>query len=170
MTASMDIRPEQPADATDIARVTAAAFAQAQHSSGTEAAIVSGLREAGALALSLVAVDGGAVIGHVAFSPVGVGEEPGAWYGLGPVSVQPDHQRSGIGRALIEDGLARLRQGGAAGVVVLGDPAYYSRFGFVSDGGLRYGDVPAVYLQWLAFGLAAAPRGELRYHPAFGAA
>lgn len=164
---SIDIRLERPGDEAEIAEVTATAFAKAQHSSGTEAAIVSGLRAAGALSLSLVAVESGGVIGHVAFSPIEIAEAMGAWYGLGPVSVLPLRQRRGIGGALIEEGLARLRASGAAGVVVLGDPAFYHRFGFASDGGLRFGDVPPAQLQWLAF-KAATPRGEVRYHPAFG--
>jgi predicted N-acetyltransferase YhbS len=98
---------------------------------------------------------------------VEIAEATGAWHGLGPVSVTPARQRRGIGGALIEEGLAQLRGSGAAGVVVLGDPAFYHRFGFASDGGLRFGDIPPSYLQWLAFS-AATPRGELRYHAAFG--
>ncbi len=164
---SIDIRLERPGDEAEIAEVTAAAFARAQPSSGAEPGIVSGLRAAGALALSLVAVEGSGIIGHVAFSPIEIGEAMGAWYGLGPVSVLPPRQRRGIGGALIEEGLAQLRASGAAGVVVLGDPAFYHRFGFASDGGLRFGDVPPSHLQWLAF-TAATPRGEIRYHPAFG--
>lgn len=164
---SIDIRLERPGDEAEIAEITTAAFAKAQHSSGAEAAIVSGLREAGALSLSLVAVEGGGVIGHVAFSPIEIAEVMGAWYGLGPVSVSPLRQRRGIGGALIEEGLAQLRASGATGVVVMGDPAFYHRFGFASDGELRFGDAPPAALQWLAF-KAAAPRGEVRYHPAFG--
>ncbi|WP_441512938.1 GNAT family N-acetyltransferase [Bosea sp. TAF32] len=163
----IDIRLERPGDEAEIAEVTTAAFATAPHSSGTEAAIVSGLRGAGALSLSLVAIEGGGVIGHVAFSPIEIAEAMGAWHGLGPVSVSPLRQRHGIGGALIEEGLAQLRASGAAGVVVLGDPAFYSRFGFASDGGLRFGDVPPSQLQWLSF-KAVTPRGEVRYHPAFG--
>jgi len=164
---SIDIRLERPGDEAEIAEVTTTAFAKAQHSSGTEAAIVSSLREAGALSLSLVAVEGGVVIGHVAFSPIEIAEAMGAWYGLGPVSVSPPRQRRGIGGALIEEGLAQLRASGAAGVVVLGDAAFYHRFGFASDGGLHFGDIPPDYLQSLAF-KAVTPRGEVRYHPAFG--
>lgn len=164
---SIDIRPERPGDEAEIAEITTAAFAQAQHSSGTEAAIVSGLRDAGALSLSLVAIQGGGVVGHVAFSPVEIREATGAWYGLGPVSVSPLQQRRGIAGALIEEGLGKLHTSGATGVVVLGDPDFYHRFGFASDGGLRFGDVPPAYLQWLAF-RAVTPRGEVRYHPAFG--
>lgn len=163
---SMDIRRERPGDEAEIAEIITAAFAKARHGSGTEATIVSGLREAGALSLSLVAVEGGSVIGHAAFSPVEIAQAAGGWYGLGPVAVSPPRQRHGIGGALIEEGLAQLRASGAAGAVVLGDPGFYHRFGFVSDGGLRFGDVPPAYLQWLAF-VAATPRGEVRYHPAF---
>jgi putative acetyltransferase len=96
----------------------------------TEHQIVRGLREAGALKLSLVATMDGRVVGHVAFSPVMVGAQDPGWWGIGPVSVAPAHQRSGIGSSLIRSGLRRLRESGVAGCVVLGDPAHYGRFGF----------------------------------------
>ncbi|TPE49373.1 GNAT family N-acetyltransferase [Amaricoccus solimangrovi] len=161
------IRPERPADAGPIRAVTKAAFATAPHAAGTEAEIIEGLRVAGALALSLVAEEGGEVIGHVAFSPVTIGGAAG-WFGLGPVSVRPDRQRAGIGRALIGAGLARLRAWGAAGCVLVGDPDYYRRFGFASDPGVSYPGVPGEYVLRLV--LAGPPaRGAAVFHPAFGA-
>ena len=87
---------------------------------------------------------------------------------MGPVAVRPDRQRSGIGQALIRAGLERLRATGAQGCVVLGDPAYYVRFGFKSDPELRYGDAPAGYFQRLIFG-GERSTGEVDYHPAFSA-
>ncbi len=179
----IEIRPERSDDADAIRAVTRAAFAGAAHSSGTEAAIIDALRAAGVLTVSLVALQNGAIVGHVAFSPVTIDGQAGAWFGLGPVSVQPDRQRAGVGQALIRQGLDRLKHLNAEGCVVLGDPAYYGRFGFKSDPALRYADVPPEYFQWLAFAGAmsagamsagamsasAMPRGEVAYHPGFAA-
>ena len=165
----IEIRSERAEDAPQIAAVTTAAFAGEPHSSGTEAAIVAGLRVAGALTVSLVAEDAGELLGHVAFSPVTIDGRSAGWFGLGPVSVRPDRQSVGVGRALIEAGLAELRAQGAKGCVVLGDPAYYGRFGFSCDPTLRYADAPAEYFQRLSFG-AETPTGKVDYHPAFGAA
>src|SRR5689334_4880150 len=109
----MQIRLERPEDAATIHALTDAAFKGMPFSDETEAGVIDGLRAAGALTLSLVATEGGEIVGHVAFSPVQINGEAGDWYGLGPVSVWPDHQRRGIGQALIRDGLQRLRSLGA---------------------------------------------------------
>ena len=105
---------------------------------------------------------GDELLGHVAFSPVAIDGRSDGWYGLGPVSVRPDRQRTGIGIALIETGLSRLRERGAAGCVLIGDPAYYGPFGFLGDGALRYRDLPGRYVQWLAFD-GSVPAGSLRF-------
>jgi predicted N-acetyltransferase YhbS len=162
----MIIRQENEGDADPIHEVTAAAFQGRPYSCGTEAEIVDALRAAGALTISLVAEDHDEIVGHVAFSPVTINGRPGRWYGLGPVSVSPLWQRRGIGTALITAGLAQLRALGAAGCVLLGDPAYYGRFGFVSDRALRYRDVDPAYFQRLSF-TGDAPVGEVSFHPAF---
>lgn len=161
----MHIRAEYPADTPAIHALITAAFATAKHSSGTEADIVDALREADALTISLVAEDAGAVIGHVAFSPVTI-DNATAWYGLGPVAVSPGRQRKGVGNALIRAGLDQLKALGAAGCVLLGDPNYYRRFGFASDPKLFDGNVPSAYFQRLVF-TGPAPVGEVTYHPAF---
>lgn len=161
----MLIRKEQNTDVAAIRQVTDAAFAEAAQSDGREGAIVDGLRAAGALTLSLVAEEGG-VVGHVAFSPVSVGEVAGTWYGLGPVSVVPDRQGQGIGKAMITAGLDQLRRIGAGGCVVLGDPAYYQRFGFRADPKLRFDGVPAAYFMQLTLS-GSTPEGQVAYHPAF---
>lgn len=165
----MIIRAETASDSTVIRSVTEAAFLGAEHSSGTEGAIVDALRDAGALTLSLVAEQDGAMVGHVAFSPVRIGGRDLGWFGLGPVSVLPSLQRGGIGKTLIEAGLEQLRQRGASGCVVLGDPAYYGRFGFTADHELHYPDVPPEYFQSMPW-TGASAEGEVSYHPAFGAA
>jgi len=164
----MEIRPECPEDIEAIRDLITSAFEEAPHSSQTEAAIVDALRKDGALTISLVAVEDGALVGHVAFSPVTINGEAKSWYGLGPVAVRPALQRKGIGRALIQEGLGHLREMNAQGCVVLGDPAYYGRFGFISDPELRYGDVPPEYFQGLAF-TEAEPKGEVSYHAGFNA-
>lgn len=138
----MEIRFEIPADRAAIRQITQDAFAGAEHSSGTEGAIIDGLRAARTLTLSLVAEEGGQVIGHAAFSPVMIGGRDAGWFGLGPVAVRPDRQGQGAGGALIREGLARLRAMEAQGCVVLGDPGYYSRFGFAVDPNLKFEGVP----------------------------
>jgi putative acetyltransferase len=164
----MNIRAEIPEDAAIIRAITSAASEGAPHSSGTEAAIVDALRAAGALTVSLVAVQNGEIVGHVAFSPVTIDCKSTGWFGLGPVSVRPDQQGAGIGQALIRHGLDQLRRMGAEGCVVLGDPRYYRRFGFTNDPELRYGDVPPEYFQQLLL-KGVTPKGEVAYHPSFDA-
>jgi putative acetyltransferase len=83
--------------------------------------------------LSLVAVGGGAVIGHVAFTRCAVGDGSGAAALLGPLAVAPAWQGRGVGSALVRTGFERLHAGGFDQVFVLGDPAYYRRFGFEAD-------------------------------------
>ncbi|HEY7644997.1 MAG TPA: N-acetyltransferase [Hyphomicrobiales bacterium] len=162
----MIIRDETLADLPAIRSVVTAAFQDAPHSGGNEAAIVDALREAGALAVSLVAEDEGAVVGHVAFSPVIINGQDIGWYGLGPVAVLPGKRQRGTGEALIKAGLARIEERGARGCVVLGDPAYYRRFGFRSDPDLRFADAPAAYFQRLVID-GEPPSGVVGYHPAF---
>ena len=161
------IREERPGDEAAIRALTAAAFEGMAFSAGTEPAIIDALRRDGDLTLSLVAEEGG-IVGHVAFSGVAVGAETSGWFGLGPVSVRPARQRCGIGTALIERGLSDLRERGAKGCVLIGDPAYYGRFGFEGDISLRYADVPASHIQGLSFG-SAPPSGEITYADGFSA-
>lgn len=160
------IRPEIPADTAAIHSLTEVAFRGVAHSDGGEAEIVHRLRADGDLALSLAAVDPGGIVGHIALSPVTVGGAAG-WFGLGPVSVGPDRQGQGIGSALVRAALDWLLAQGAAGCVLVGDPGYYGRFGFVGDGKVRYGDVPAQYVQRLVLAGPDAA-GAIRYPPAFG--
>lgn len=162
------IRMEIPSDAGAIEAVTVAAFRDAAHSSHTEQFIVGALRAAGQLAVSLVAMDGDVLIGHVAVSPVVISDGAKAWFGLGPISVAPEHQRQGVGAALMRGALAQLHELGAAGCVVLGDPEYYARFGFKAEPSLVLPDVPPEYFQAVAFN-APLPRGTVAYHAAFAA-
>jgi putative acetyltransferase len=160
------VREAATDDIEAIDGVVRAAFRGHPFSLQTEHLIVHRLREAGALALSLVATLDGRVVGHAAFSPVSIDAQASAWCGLGPLSVVPAHQRSGIGAALIRSGLRRLRERGVAGCVVLGDPAFYGRFGFAPHAGLVYPGPPARHFMALALH-GGVPLGEVRYHPAF---
>lgn len=161
------IRPEDARDGDAIRAVIETAFRDVERSDGSEPRIVDALREAGDLALSLVAEDGERIIGHVAISPVTIADGATGWFGLAPVSVLPDHQRQGIGAALVKRAIADMRQRGAAGMVVLGEPDYYARFGFEQRAQLSYPGAPAPYFQALAFD-GTWPAGEVRYAPAFG--
>ncbi|MGF6256889.1 putative acetyltransferase [Ensifer sp. LBL] len=165
---NIDIRSERATDIATIRHITKAAFAPMQYSSQTEAEIIDALRDAGALTLSLVAIEGGEVIGHVAFSPVTIDGEDKGWFGLGPVSVRPDRQKSGTGGRLIREGLARLVKTGAKGCVVLGEPDYYKRFGFEHHAALRLEGLPAEYFMAKAFE-GPVPSGRVNYHAGFDA-
>jgi putative acetyltransferase len=165
----MVIRPEQPHDWSAIHALEATAFP-----SPAEADLVDALRAATEL-VSLVADDGGAIVGHVSFSPVTLDGNPALrLMGLGPMAVAPARQRGGIGVALVREGLAACLRDGVVGVVVLGHPAYYPRFGFVpaSRFGIRSEyDAPddAFMAMELIPGALAAARGTVRYHAAFRA-
>jgi putative acetyltransferase len=165
---SIRIRKEAPTDVAAIVALTVAAFLNAAHTGHTEQFIVGALRNSGQLSVSLVADDDGTVIGHVAVSPVTVSSGAAGWYGLGPISVAPEHQGRGVGTQLMEQALAELQERGASGCVVLGDPSYYSRFGFKAERSLVLPDVPPEYFQAISFG-GASPSGTVSYHQSFAA-
>lgn len=160
------IRPERPGDEETIHRLTEAAFKDMPFSEGDEQHLVDALRRDGDLALSLVAEDAARIVGHIAFSRVAISDGTVDWYDLGPVSVWPDLHHQGIGSALIRQGLAQLRERGAAGIVLLGSPDYYARFGFTHEPRLRYPGPPPEYFQCLVLE-GALPEGEVTYPPAF---
>lgn len=162
----MIIRDETSHDARAIRSMTETAFALKAYSDGTEGAVIDALREVGALTLSLVAVEGDGLWGHIAFSPVAVGAVDRGWYGLGPISVDTPQQRKGIGSTLMREGLRRMRALGALGVVLIGDPKYYSRFGFSTEMGLTYQGLPSKNVMGLSFSTELS--GEIRFHSAFG--
>lgn len=161
----VDLRPETYNDIESIHRVIEVAFCSVKHSDHTEQDIVARLRDDNALTVSLVAEKDNQVVGHIASSPVTFGSTEG-WFGLGPVSVLPDQQGIGIGSALIKAALNQLKEAGAAGVVVLGDPEFYNRFGFKQIPGVYFPGAPAEYFTVLSFG--QEPAGAARYHHAFG--
>jgi putative acetyltransferase len=122
--------------------VTIAAFRTLEVSNHTEQFIIMALRAARALTVSLVAEVAGRVVGHIAFFPVTISDGTRDWYGLGPVSVLPVHQRQGTGKAWIEEGLSRLKSLNARGVCLVGHPEYYRKFGFKNVQGLVYEGAP----------------------------
>ena len=163
------IRRERDGDEAAIAQVITTAFAATEWSDGSEAGIVGRLRDDLELEASYVAVTpSGAIVGHIAFSPVAIDGHQGAWYGLAPLAVLPDWQRRGIGTALVEAGLEDLRRIDAAGCVVLGEPRHYSRCGFAHDPALTYpGALAPEHFQRLVL-RGDPPTGVVSYSAAFG--
>jgi putative acetyltransferase len=162
------IRPETSSDLEAISEVTKAAFADCPHGNHTEQFIIDALRKANALAISLVAEVGKKVVGHIAFSPVTISDGSAGWYGLGPISVLPELQKQGIGKALIREGLSRLKSMGAQGCLLVGDPSYYVRFGFKNDPALTLDGVPPAVFLALRFD-DSKTSGAVTFHDAFTA-
>jgi putative acetyltransferase len=168
MNPKIVIRGETDADVSAITDVTVAAFKTLEISNHTEQFIIAALRAAGALTLSLVAEMEGRVIGHIAFSPVTISDGTRNWYGLGPVSVLPAYQRQGVGKALIREGLARLKAMNAQGCCLVGHPDYYRKFGFKNMPGLVLEGVPQEVFFALSFD-GQTPQGAVAFHEAFKA-
>jgi putative acetyltransferase len=160
------IRPERDGDQAAIFAVEQAAFAEHPYSQGAEPYIVDALRADGDLLLSLVAEDEGVIVGHVAFSPPLLSDGSTGWVTLGPIGVAPTRQGEGIGRALIEEGARILHAQGAKGMILLGDPALYSRFGFRQGTPITLDGPLAEYLQVWAFG-ADIPAARVSFSPAY---
>ena len=164
----LTIRFEREGDAAAIREVNQTAFA-----TPAEADLVDRLRRLEASVVSLVAQDGGSLVGHILFSPVSLtGREPIPVLGLAPMAVRPDRQRQGIGSQLVRAGLDAARKTGAAAVVVVGHARFYPRFGFVPAS--RFGltceyDVPDEVFMALELvpGFLAGQGGLVQYHPAF---
>ena len=162
---TVKIRPEQPGDAAAIHAVHAGCFPTT-----AEADLVDRLRMAGRLSVSLVAEIDGQIVGHVGFSPVSAeGARDGV--GLAPVAVTESQRRRGIAEQLIRQGLAACRDAGFRWCVVLGEPAYYQRFGFrpapsfgLSD---EYGGGDAFQALELAPNGIPLGAGLVRYAPEF---
>lgn len=167
-TPAATIRPEAPEDAAAIRSVVTHAFGRAD-----EAALVDALRGAGKTPVALVAIVDTRVVGHVLFSPVTLDGAP-LGLGLAPLAVAPEVQHRGVGAALVRAGLAAVRDGGTRVVVVLGDPDYYRRFGFVAAESRRlrceYDAPPGAFqVNELAPGALAGRSGLVRYAPEFAA-
>ena len=162
------IRAETDADVTAITEVTVAAFKSLEISGYTEQFIVETLRATNALSVSLVAEIDGRVLGHIAFSPLTISDGTQNWFGLGPVSVLPELQRQGIGKALIQEGLSRLKEMNASGCCLVGHPDYYRKFGFRNVSNLVCEGVPQEVFFALSFD-GRIPHGIVTFHEAFKA-
>jgi putative acetyltransferase len=164
------IRSEQPQDVAGIRHVHSTAF-----DSTVETDIVDALRQQAQPFVSLIAVEGDDIIGHIAFSPVTLVSHPDVPIaGLAPMAVRPSRQRGGIGSSLVRAGLDECARLGFVAVVVLGHAEYYPRFGFVPASTLGLSsefDVPDDVFMALELqrGTLGPRRGVIRYHPAFGA-
>lgn len=166
----MEIREEMSQDALGVYEVNERAFGRPD-----EAILVERLRAERAVSLSLVALEADRVVGHVLFSPVSIQHDEGGEQtavALGPAAVLPEWQRRGIGMVLIREGLARCGELEKTAVVVLGDPAYYRRFGFqpASRFGIRntFGAPEEAFMALeLAPGALAGVSGVAHYHPIF---
>ena len=162
------IRNETQDDVCAIAEVTIAAFKTLEISRHTEQFIIEALRAAKAHTVSLLAEMDGRVIGHIAFSPVTISDGTRNWYGPGPVSVLPEHQRKGIGKALIKEGLSRLKEMNAQGCCLVGHPGYYNKFGFKNLSGFVHDGVPPEFFFALTFD-EHTPQGTVAFHEGFKA-
>ena len=165
----LTIRPEVPGDAAAIHQVNTLAFGQPQ-----EADLVDALRRHGGLTISLVAVQDGRIVGHIAFSPVTITSDTATMdaIGLAPMAVLPEYQRLGIGSKLVEAGLHACHNTPYGVVVVLGHPHYYPRFGFTPakpHGIVWEHDVPeeVFMVKEIKAGALAQTQGVVKYRPEF---
>jgi len=168
MNPKIIIRNEIDADVDAITEVTAAAFKTLEISNHTEQFIIEALRADSALTVSLIAEVDGHVVGHVAFSPVTISDGTQNWYGLGPVSVLPEHQRKGIGKSLILEGLSRLKGLNAKGCCLVGHPDYYRNLGFKNVSELVHEGVPQQVFLAMSFD-GQIPQGTVNFHDGFKA-
>jgi predicted N-acetyltransferase YhbS len=167
---AITVRTERPDDFEAIDEIVSAAFL-AEFGTTTEVALIRTMRERQELVreLTLVAEDGGRIVGHIVFSEVTLDGDTARGLGLAPVAVAPDVQKSGIGSLLIATALERAEHDGWRFVVVLGHPAYYPKFGFAPAAafGLTgdYGDHDG----WMVRSLAGLPlpSGHVRFCSAF---
>lgn len=165
---ALTIETEKFGHEKDIENVTRLAFLNAPHTEHTEHFIVNALRKAKELTISLVAKMNDKIVGHVAVSGVAISDGSKNWYGLGPISVLPEYQSQGVGHALMLSAITQLKDINASGCVLLGDPGFYSKFGFKAEENLVLTGVPAEYFQTLLIN-GDLPKGSVEYHPAFNA-
>ena len=166
MFLEVNVRPENTNDLETIENLISSAFENHPYSNHKEQFIVSQLRVSSALSVSIVAEHDEKIIGHIAFSAVKINGEECSWYGLAPVSVVPEQQKSGVGSQLIKAGLEAIKHKGAKGCVLLGEPEYYEKFGFRAVDSLVLEGVPPEFFLCLSFD-EVIPSGKVEYHQAF---
>ncbi len=164
----MIIRKEKDTDFESITNVTIEAFKNHPISRQTEHFIINALRSADALTISLVTEINGQIVGHIAFSPITISDGTKDWYGMGPVSVLPDYQKQGIGKALINKGLSLLKAMGGQGCALVGPPDYYKKFGFKNCPQMIHEGIPQEVFLVLPF-TEKIPEGIVVFHEAFKA-
>ncbi|MGH3090178.1 MAG: GNAT family N-acetyltransferase [Rubrobacteraceae bacterium] len=161
----MNIRPERPGDEAAIHEVNRLAFGR-----DDEAKLVEALRDGGFVRLSLVADADGEVVGHVLFSEVSASGVSRS-LALAPVAVVPGRQREGIGSSLIRAGIKTCADEGFDAIFLLGEPGYYSRFGFSAERAMGF-DVPYPKEYFMALelkeGVLGGAAGKVEYPPPFG--
>ncbi|WP_163338917.1 GNAT family N-acetyltransferase [Desulfopila sp. IMCC35008] len=162
----MIIRSENTSDIEVITDITKAAFEDRSFSLNTEHFTIQDLRADGALTVSLVAEVDGRIVGYIAFSPVTISDGTKNWYNLGPVAIVPEFQGRRIGTILVNSGLTLLKSMSSEGIVLIGLPAYFSRFGFWSYPQLINDGTPQEV--FLAMSLTERiPNGTVDLHKAF---
>lgn len=164
----MLIRDQTEADCAAVHALIVTAFKTLPVASGTEQFIMDALWRSGAATVALVAEERGEIVGQAAFSKVLIGGRDVGWHGCGPVGVLPARHRQGIGSALMREGLARLRALGSKGCVVVGNPAYYKRFGFDNTDDMSHARVPPQYFMAIYFG-DSRPQGVVTFDASFAA-
>jgi putative acetyltransferase len=162
------VRNETPFDIESISEITITAFRTLAISNHTEQFIINALRNANALTISLVVEVDGRVVGHIAFSPVTISDGSPNWYGLGPVYMLPEYQKLGIGKSLVNEGLSLLKALGGKGCALVGDSAYYQRFGFKNIPSLIHDGIPQEVFLALPFD-NKIPQGTVAFHEGFWA-
>jgi len=166
MTQGMIVRGETSLDAKSITDVTIAAFKPLEISNHTEHHIIEALRDAKALTMSIVTEVRQQLVGHIAVSPVTISDGTTGWYGLGPVSVLPEFQKQGIGKALIKEGLSQLKSRSAKGCCLVGHAEYYKQFGFINNVTLSIKNIPTEVFFSLSFD-GVYPTGTVSFHEGF---
>jgi len=167
MTDTIQIREEREADIPAIRKLNDLAFGRE-----VEGQLVDALRDDGAAILSLVAIEGDEIVGHILFSPVTIEGQKEEIAALAPLAVLPTHQKKGIGKRLTLEGLKRLTEMGVPAVIVFGHPEYYPAFGFVParEFGLtcEYPEAGDAFMALeLTPGWLAGRKGLTRHHPIF---
>jgi len=161
--AHLVIRPEVSADKAAVHALNSAAFGR-----DAEADLVDALRDERAVVLSLVAEEDGHLVGHVLYSRLTLDPPRAGGSSLAPVAVAPKRQKHGIGARLIAEAHRMLAASGEKIVFVLGDPGYYSRFGFSADAAKTFHTpYDGEYMQALMLSPDAPKSGAVRYAAAF---
>jgi putative acetyltransferase len=163
---AIHIRHESAEDAQAIHDLTARAFAPMPFADGDEQMLPARFRSAKALSLSLVAELKGKIVGQLTLTPAIAANGAPGWFALGPISVDPSYQKQGIGSTMIAAAITWLRAQNAAGCALVGNPAYYSRFGWLPFPELAPPGEPSKYYQILPLA-DAEPTTVIHFHPLF---